>query len=88
MKLVHKSGKVFNTNYKANTSRDIVNAHISNFFNKNKFNSKGNPDTQFGFIMDRMIKNLSISDSFSEARERTISEFSLAPQDIFCIFTK
>lgn len=74
MYLIHESGKKFPTEYK-NTHREMVSAHISNYFNSNKMTNKGNLDTQFGFIIDRMIKNLDICDSYNEAREKTINEF-------------
>ena len=57
-KLVHQSGKVFIINGDSESSKTtlgIISAHISNFFNKNKATTKGNPDTQIGFIIDRMI---------------------------------
>ena len=78
--LVHQSSKMFVINGDSNsskTARGIVSAHISNFFNKNKFITKGNPDTQSGFIIDRMVKNIMVCESYKEAREATISEFEL-----------
>ena len=78
--LVHQSGKMFVINGDSKSSKTalgVVSAHISNSFNKNKSITKGNPDTQSGFIIDRMIKNLMVCQSYKEAREATISEFKL-----------
>ena len=82
-KLVHKSGKEFvvsGISKSSKTARGVVSAQISNFFNNNKFTVKGNPDTQSGFIIDRMVKNLLVSESYNQARETTISEFNLVTQ--------
>ena len=79
--LIHtQTGKVFEvkgTSIASSSTKEIVGAHISNFFNKNKSKVKGNPDTQSGFIIDRMVKNLLSCISYNEARFKTIEEFEL-----------
>lgn len=62
------------TKYSPSQKRDCITAHISNYYNSNKFTTK-NPNTIFGDIINTMISYQLIYNSYNEAREATINHY-------------